>query len=225
MSPQKIRVLLADDHTLVRRGIAQLINMEDDLEVVGEAEDGMEACALARDLKPDLVLLDLAMPRCSGLEALPRILDRSPRSVVVVLTYSAEEADVATALQLGAHGYLLKNLDPDSLCNYIRAAVKGEDAPISRQVTRTLLTLARDRLNGLEPAGDPPGPTLTSRERDIVALIATGATNREIGQRLFLSEHTIKNHVKRILEKLEVQNRAQVAAWATQVGLVPPGEG
>lgn len=221
MSPSQIRILLADDHTLVRRGIAQLLSMEEDMEVVGEAEDGLQACELALKARPDLILLDLQMPRMSGLEALVRLRRELPETIVVVLTYSAESEDALAALRMGAQGYLLKNLEPEALCAHIRAAVHG-DSPISGQVARNLLLSQSRPEEAVQPA--QPTVSLSQREEEIVRLIVKGLTNRKIASTIYLSEYTVKNHVKRILEKLELQNRAQVVAWATRSGLADDGQ-
>lgn len=220
---KRIRILLADDHTLVRRGIAQLLAFEPDMEVVGQAADGIEALSRALELRPDLILLDLDMPRCSGLDAIPKISAAVPEAVIVVLTYSADEQDAVEALRRGAQGYLLKDLEPDVLCVRIREAMRGE-SPISGAVARKILMDFREP----KPAGPHAEPTraeaqahpLTQREIQILELVAEGATNRDIGQKLFLSENTVKNHLKHILAKLQIQNRAQAVAWALREGLL-----
>jgi DNA-binding NarL/FixJ family response regulator len=212
-----IRVLLADDHNLVRGGVAQILALEPDIAVVAEAADGAQAYAEAIRLKPDVVLMDLDMPRVSGFEAISRIVAAVPACVIIVLTYSADERDIAEALRRGARGYLLKSLDPSALAEQIRKAVRGE-APMSGAVTRILCDRRREEPPvPAEPAGGH-GP-LTTRELQIVSLIARGATNREIGQQLFLAENTVKNHIKNILAKLQVENRAQAVAWAMGQGL------
>lgn len=221
---QKIRVLLADDHNLVRGGIAQLLALEPDMAVVGEAADGAEAVARALDLRPDVVLMDLDMPRMNGTEAMGRIKAALPETVVIALTYSADEKDIAEAIKAGAEGYLLKNLEPDTLAARVREALRGE-APMSGAVARKLLRDLR------QPPAPPPAvaagppeagrPALTSRELQILALIAEGATNRDVGKQLFLAENTVKNHLKHILAKLQVENRAQAVAWAMREGLLP----
>ncbi|HLN62303.1 MAG TPA: response regulator transcription factor [Symbiobacteriaceae bacterium] len=217
-----IRVLLADDHNLVRAGIAQLLSLEPDIQVVAEAGDGAQALAQAREHRPDLILMDLAMPRCDGFEALERIRRELPETVIVVLTYSADPGDIGEALRRGAQGYLLKSLEPQTLAGEIRKAVRGE-APMSGAVAKTVLAgLRQEEPPAPEPVRSGTSP-LTKRELEIVSLIAKGAKNREIGAQLFLAENTIKNHIKRILEKLQVENRAQAVAWAMREGLLPDG--
>ncbi len=200
----------------MRRGIAQLLSLEEDFEVVGQAEDGVEACQLARELRPEVVLLDLEMPRRNGFDALEAIRAELPETRVVMLTYSAAPEDAARAFRLGADGYLLKNLEPEAFSAHIRAAIRGE-SPIAGVVARRLLLGKPSAESEGRPAGEEAD--LTARELEIVRLMVTGATNREIGLRLFLSEHTVKNHVKSILAKLGVENRAQVVAWAVRVGI------
>ncbi|HEY3363805.1 MAG TPA: response regulator transcription factor [Symbiobacteriaceae bacterium] len=224
MTPtRRIRILLADDHTLVRRGIAQLLSLEPDMEIVGEAADGIEAISRANELKPDLILLDLDMPRCGGLDAIPKIIAAVPAAIIVVLTYSADDKDAVEALRRGAQGYLLKDLEPDILCIRIREAMRGE-SPISGTVARKILLDFRDPkphpAESSRGEGGAPGHPLTQREIQILELVADGATNRDIAAKLFLSENTVKNHLKHILSKLQIQNRAQAVAWALREGLL-----
>lgn len=226
MQGRKIRVLLADDHNLVRAGIAQLLALEPDIDVVGEAADGVQAHAKAVALRPDVILMDLDMPRSNGFEAIATIKAELPDAIIVILTYSEDEKDIAEAVRRGAQGYLLKSLEPETLAGHIRAAVRGA-APMSAAVTRKLML---DLRRGDEPVGAAPdGETeaggadrtpLTPREMQILALIAEGATNKEIGQRIFLAENTVKNHLKHILAKLQVENRAQAVAYAFREGLL-----
>ena len=223
MEDRRIRVLLADDHNLVRAGIAQLLSLEADIEVVAEAADGVQAHARALETHPDVILMDLDMPRSNGFEAIARIKAELPETIIVVLTYSADEHDIAEAIRCGAEGYLLKSLEPETLSARIREALRGE-APMSGAVTRKLMSdLRRGDTPGNTGAGASPESSraqLTARELEILGLVAKGATNREIGERLFLSENTVKNHLKHILAKLQVENRAQAVAWAMREGML-----
>ncbi|MDF2627584.1 MAG: chemotaxis protein CheY [Symbiobacteriaceae bacterium] len=222
MDERRIRVLLADDHNLVRAGIAGLLALEPDIDVVGEAADGIQAHAQAVALKPDVILMDLDMPRSNGFEAIATIKADLPDAIIVILTYSEDERDIAEAVRRGAQGYLLKSLEPETLAQHIRAALRGA-APMSAAVTRKLMM---DLRRSEEPAEAGPGAEggerghLTPREMQILALIAEGATNKEIGQRIFLAENTVKNHLKHILSKLQVENRAQAVAYAFREGLL-----
>jgi len=224
---QPIKVLLVDDHTLVRKGIARLLTTQPDLTVVGEAGDGLEAEAKAVEVQPDVILLDLQMPRCSGLEALARIRARLPGAAVVILTYSDDEQDLLEALKLGAQGYLLKDLEPEVLFASVRGAIRGE-APISGAMAAKILQEFRPAAALPAPQRELPAPQgggeekphLSDREREVLERVAKGATNREIAEELFISENTVKHHLKNILAKLHMQNRAQAAAWAAIEGLI-----
>ncbi|WP_163510669.1 response regulator [Fodinicola acaciae] len=203
-----IRVLVADDQEQVRFGFRTILNAESDISVVGQAADGVEALELARELKPDVVIADIRMPRMDGLE-LTRQLSGSTR-VVVVTTYDLD-AYVHRALRYGASGFLLKHSGAALLAEAVRAAVKG-DALISPAITVRLL-------KELSPPRHEPAP-LTDRELDIVALVAAGRTNAEIGAELYVTAGTVKTHLAHIQRKLGVGNRVGIAAWAWETGHV-----
>ena len=221
----QLKVLLADDHTLVRKGIGRRLATQPDFAVGGEAADGLEAEAKALELRPDVILLDLQMPRCSGLEALTRIRARLPEVAVIVLTYSDDGQDLIEALKRGAQGYLLKDLEPEVLFSSVRGAARGE-APISGAMAAKILLEFRTpapsaaSVTPAPSAGVAEKPHLSERELEVLERVAGGATNREIAEELFISENTVKHHLKNILAKLQMQNRAQAAAWAVKEGLV-----
>ena len=217
---QPLRILLADDHVLFRKGMAALIAARDDMEIIGEASDGLQAIALARDAKPDIVLLDIHMPRCTGLQAISHILRDAPNARVVMLTVSEEDRDLFAAIKSGAFGYLLKDLEPEQLFELLDGVRRGE-APIAGVMATKILREFRQ--SGPTPAPSPTLPDqLTAREAEVLKLVANGATNREIAAALSVTENTVKMHLRNILDKLHLQNRIQATAYAVREGLVDP---
>lgn len=213
-----MRVLLADDHALVRAGIASLLRTWG-IEVVGEAGNGLDALTLARWLKPDLILMDIAMPECNGLEATRLIKAELPDVKIVMLTVSDDDDDLFEAIKSGAEGYLLKDMSEEELGRMLESVSAG-DAPLSRGLAaRILEEFSRAAREG--PAWEP-GDDLTHREREVLQLVANGETNREIATALFLSGSTVNFHVKNILAKLHLRNRTQAVAYAIRTGLVDP---
>lgn len=208
-----IRVLLADDHALFRKGLANLLAREKGFHVVGEAQDGAEALNKAKDLKPDLILMDIYMPGGNGLEATRRIKEAFPPVKVVILTVSEEDKNLFEAIKCGAHGYLLKKIEPKDLFEMLRGIFRGE-APISRATaTKILNELARQVQRDPEAVAEEK---LSPREQEVLQLITEGLTNKEIGNRLGITENTVKNHLKNILAKLHLENRVQAATFALQ---------
>ncbi|MBM3469219.1 MAG: response regulator transcription factor [Armatimonadetes bacterium] len=210
----KIRVLLADDHALFRRGLASLLASQPDIEVVGEAGDGNEAIERARELMPDVVLMDVRMPGVGGLEATRRLKEEMPYVRIVMLTVSESEDDLFGALKNGAQGYLLKNLDPDDLIACLHQVQRGE-APLAPPMAAKIL-------REFAAPSPRPGPALTPRERQVLELVAKGDANKEIARHLQISENTVKNHLRNILEKLHLQNRVQAVMYALREGLITP---
>jgi DNA-binding NarL/FixJ family response regulator len=212
-----IRVLLADDHALLREGLRRLIQDEAGIELVGEAADGVDTVRLARELRPDVLLLDVAMPGMSGLEVLRELAgdDVFPRTLL--LTGEIRDRELAEALELGARGWVSKETVVTTLFKAVRAVVAGEYW-IGRDVVSRLLDLARWDLAADRPSASPLG-LLTPRERDIVEAVASGESNRAVAERLQLSEQTVKHHLTRVFEKLEVASRAElIAALGRGVG-------
>ena len=213
------RILLVDDQPLFRRAIATLIDEQPDLTVVGEASNGLEGLELAHALSPDLVVMDVEMPVMDGVEATRLMRDQLPQIKVVVLTVSDADDNVFNAIRFGAHGYLLKDLRPEQLYELLRAVMRGE-TPLSPAITGRLIAEFRDRAPG--PAARDPGPArpaLTRREMETLQLVAEGFSNKEIGTRLSITEGTVKNHVHNALEKLQLENRIQAAAYIVRQGL------
>jgi len=216
-----IKVLLVDDHALFRRGIAAVLANQKNIEIVGEAADGLEAIRKAEETVPDVVLMDLNMPHCSGLEATQALQTKMPKVNILVLTVSDNEADLFAAMKFGATGYILKNTEPEELIQAIFHVVQG-GAIISPFMATKLLA----EFQGVEArvATEPARETeakLSPREDEVLRLVAQGATNKEIADSLFISENTVKTHLRNIMEKLHLANRSQAAAYAVKRGLVP----
>lgn len=212
-----IRILVIDDHTLFRSGILLLLNRQEGFEIVGEAADGLEGVKLAKRVKPDVVLLDLHMPGISGLKTIPLLMDECPETQIVMLTVSEDSEDLIEALRAGARGYLLKNIDTDFLVQSIRRAASGESV-MSSQMTGKLADSLRTSTKPRAVVQD--GSRLTPREREILGLLARGASNKEIARSLELAESTVKIHVQAVLRKLNLATRVQAAVFAVEHGLV-----
>jgi NarL family two-component system response regulator LiaR len=210
---ESIRVLVVDDHAVVREGLRAFLDLQDGIDVVGEASDGDEAIVAAEDLRPDVVLMDLVMPRLDGLAAMRVLRERVPGARVIVLTSFLDDEKVLPALRAGAAGYLLKNAAPQELARAIRAASAGEVLLDPVVAARLVDTLA----GGVEPLD-----RLTPREREVLELIGRGFPNKLIARELGLSEKTVKTHVGHVLAKLGVTDRTQAAVVAVRAGLVEP---
>lgn len=223
MTTPTIRILLVDDHSLFRSGIKSLLQRYPEFEIVGEAGDGMEGVKRAGQLRPDVVLLDLHMPGLSGRDAARMITRETPDSHVLMLTVSEEADDLFETLRAGACGYLLKNIEAETLVSAIRTAAHGESV-ISPQMMNKLLTGVRTESPTESPAGSPPGEIekLTPREREILACIARGQSNKEIARELEVAESTVKIHVQNMLRKLGLCSRVQAAVYAVENGLGAP---
>jgi two-component system nitrate/nitrite response regulator NarL len=210
-----IRILLVDDHSLFRSGIKLLLQRNPEFEVIGEASDGLEGVKRAKQLKPDVVLLDLNMPGISGLEALQLIIEDLPDTAVLMLTVSEEAEDLTTALKSGARGYLIKNIEADYLIQSIKRAAAGE-AVISEAMIGKLVMQFR---SGSHENSSPEKERLTPRERETMVCLARGESNKEIARTLNVAESTVKIHVQNILKKLSLTSRVQIAVYAVEHGM------
>jgi len=202
-----IRVVVADDHAIVRSGLVQLLATADDIELVGDASNGVEAVRAVEAHHPDVVLMDLSMPELDGVGATSQIVGADPEARVVVLTSFADDRHIADALRAGAIGYVLKHADPDELLGAVRAAARGE-APLDPKAARVLLATK------LGTGG--PQPTLSAREEEVLRLVADGLANKQIARRLSIAERTVKAHLTNIFARIGVTDRTQAALWAQQ---------
>jgi len=213
------RVVLADDQEMVRAGLRMLVDFQPDLEVVGEAADGLEAVEVVARTRPDVVLMDVRMPRCDGIEAARRVLAATPDVAVVVLTTFDEDASLAEAMRAGVSGFLLKTAPPEQLLHAVRTVAAGNG------LLDPAVTLRVIRASATAPARDPRAAaalaTLTARETEVLRLVADGLSNAEIAARLYLGEATVKTYLSRMLTKLGLHDRVQAVAFAFRSGLVP----
>ena len=216
-----IRVLLVDDQELMRMGFRMVLGAQPDIDVVGEAADGLDAVQLADQLRPDVVLMDVRMPVLDGVEATKRIAEAGTSKILVMTTFDMDEYALS-ALRNGASGFLLKDTPPGDLVSALRAVASG-DAVVSPSVTKRLLSRFLGESGG-ELRDAAVLDVLTEREREVLVLIAKGLSNTEIARKLFLSEATVKTHVGRILSKLEIRDRVQAVVLAYETGLVRPGD-
>jgi len=221
---EPIRVLVADDHVLFRRGLEMVLQQEGGIDVVGEAGDGVEAVKRAVELLPDVILMDVRMPRSNGIEACLSIKELVPSSKILMLTISDEENDLFEAIRAGANGYLLKDVPGEEIAAGIRAVHNGQSLISPSMASKLLLEFAQISRRGAE-APNPHTPQLTGREVEVLRLVARGLVNREIGSQLFISENTVKNHVRNILEKLQLHTRMEAAMYAVQQNLIDPRQG
>ena len=212
------KVLLVDDHGLFRKGIASLLSQLKELEIIGEASNGVEGIMKAKELKPDIVIMDVEMPEMNGVEAVAHIKKALPDCQVVMLTISDDDDNLFRSIRNGAQGYLLKTMDPDDLIKEIKDLLKGEVA-LSKTVASKILK-EFSNISRKEKEVRPQKYNLTDREAEVLYLVAEGFTNKEIAANLAITENTVKNHLCNIMEKLHLQNRVQLATFACREGLI-----
>jgi DNA-binding NarL/FixJ family response regulator len=215
---EPLRILLVDDHVLFRKGLGALLSARQDMEVVGEAGDGLQAIDQAREKVPDVILMDIHMPECDGLEAVRTIKREMPHVHIIMLTVSDDDRDLFTAIKNGAEGYLLKSLEPYQLFEMLEGVRRGE-APISGAMAAKILQEFRQPDKRLAPKPEAR-EALTPREIEVLKGVVEGATNKEIAEALVVTENTVKIHLRNILERLHLQNRIQAAVYAVREGLV-----
>lgn len=218
-----VKILLVDDHTLLRRSLLKLLSEEGDFRVVGEASNGREALEKARVLDPDLVLMDIRMPESDGLEGTRLLRNHLPEVKVVMLTVSDDDENLYEAVKSGARGYLLKDIQPEDLAGYVRRAARGEAVFSGTLAMKILEEFSRGGTGRREPARGEN--ELTPREQDVLRLVSQGLTNKEIAERLSISDNTVKKHLSNILDKLHLENRVQAAAYALHEGMADDGGG
>jgi DNA-binding NarL/FixJ family response regulator len=212
-----IRVMIADDHKLFREGIKALLAITDDIEIVGEAEDGDAALKKSRELEPDVILMDINMPGMNGIRVTEQILEKHPQTRIIMLTMLEDDASIFHAMRAGARGYLLKGADPDEMLSVIRAVAEGQ-ALFGPAIATRLMNYFKE-LGVKSAAPGTPFPELTERELEILRLISQGLNNQKIAQKLVLSHKTVRNHITNIFSKLQVADRAQAIVRAREAGL------
>lgn len=212
-----MRILLVDDHALFRKGVEEQLAARERFKVVGQAKTGLEAIQAARELKPDVILMDIHMPDCDGLEATRRIQEEMPETKIVILTVADDDDCLFEAIKSGAQGYLLKNLEPSQLYEYLDAIARDE-APLSGPIAAKILHEFQDQDSARKE--DREQEPLTEREISVLELVVEGLTNKQIAARLHISKNTVKIHLKNILDKLHLENRTQAAVHAVRQGLV-----
>lgn len=215
---EKIRVLIVDDHIVLREGVKKVLTTEPIIEVVGEASNGNEAIQMADEFMPDVILMDLFMPGCGGVQAIQKIYSQSPHIRIVILTASGSRQDLIDGIKSGAIGYMVKDLSKEKLISAVKSAYRNE-AIISSSVATDLLDEFK-KLIGSKPASENKVAVLSDREQEILKLMAEGLDNKAIAKKIFVSESTVKNHVSNILTKLQLENRVQAGVLAAKEGLV-----
>jgi DNA-binding NarL/FixJ family response regulator len=214
-----IRVVIVDDHALFRRGLELVLSEDPEIEIVGEAEDGIQAIELADELEPDVMLMDVRMPRASGIEAARAVRAGHPDVKVIMLTVSDDENDLYESIKAGANGYLLKEVAIEEVPDAIRSVAQGHSL-ISPSMASTLLAQFNVLARRAEEPQAAPAPRLTERELEVLRLVARGLSNREIGAELYIAENTVKNHVRNILEKLHLHSRMEAVVYAMREKLL-----
>jgi DNA-binding NarL/FixJ family response regulator len=215
-----IRVLVVDDHALFRRGLQMVLGAEDDIEVVGEASDGTEALKVAAETTPDIVLMDVRMPRRGGIDATMAIKEAVPSAKIIMLTISDEEGDLFDAIKAGAMGYLLKEISIEEVASAVRAVFTGQSLISPSMASKLLNEFATMVRKDDDRQQQVPTPRLTDREMEVLKLVAKGMNNRDIAKKLFISENTVKNHIRNILEKLQLHSRMEAVVYAVREKLL-----
>ena len=216
---ETLRVMVVDDHALFRRGLEMVLGSEPDIELVGEASDGEEAIQKATEVMPDIVLMDVRMPKRSGIEATAEIKELMPHVKILMLTISDEETDLYDAIKAGASGYLLKEIPIEEVADAIRGVWAGQSR-ISPSMASKLLTEFAAISKGADERPSMPAPRLTDREMEVLRLVAQGLNNRDIAKQLFISENTVKNHIRNILEKLHLHSRMEAVVYAVREKMI-----